>query len=38
MITVIATLKKFYNTVKILYKYNHINYVEKPAVSRGVTR
>jgi hypothetical protein len=35
MVTMIATLQKFYNITKILYKYNHINYVEKPA--HGVT-
>jgi hypothetical protein len=29
MITVIAILQKIYNTAKILYKYNHINYVKK---------
>jgi hypothetical protein len=33
----IATLQKFYNTAKILYKYNHTNYVENPAASCGVT-
>jgi hypothetical protein len=32
MITVIAILQKIYNTVKILYKYNHINYVKKLSV------
>jgi hypothetical protein len=31
MVTVIATLQKIYNTTKILYKYNYINYVKKPA-------
>jgi hypothetical protein len=37
MVTMIATLKKFYNTVKILYKYNHTNYVKKPAALCGIT-
>jgi hypothetical protein len=37
MVTVIATLQKFYNTPKILYKYNHTNYVEKIAASHRVT-
>jgi hypothetical protein len=32
-----VTLQKFYNTTKILYKYNHINYVENSATSRAVT-
>jgi hypothetical protein len=28
MVIVIATLQEFYNTTKILYKYNYINYVK----------
>jgi hypothetical protein len=36
MVTMIATLQKFYNTIKILYKYNHTNYIEKLAASRRV--
>jgi hypothetical protein len=30
----IYTLQKLYNTVKILYKYNHINYIKK--IHRGL--
>jgi hypothetical protein len=37
MVTLIATLQKIYNIIKILYKYNYINYVEKSAVSREDT-
>jgi hypothetical protein len=37
MVIVIATLQKFYNTAKFLYKNRHTNYVEKPAASCGVT-
>jgi hypothetical protein len=36
-VTLIATLQKIYNIIKILYKYNYINYVEKYAVSREDT-
>jgi hypothetical protein len=34
MVTVIATLQKFYNAAKILYKHSHINYVERLVASR----
>jgi hypothetical protein len=37
MVTIFAILKKFYNTAKILYKYNHTNYIKKSTTSHEVT-
>jgi hypothetical protein len=37
MVILTATLQKFYNTINFFYRYNHTNYVEKSAASRGVT-